>query len=102
MCKLFFNNRILLFVLSAALFACSEDSTTIDNGDDGNDNNIDETYAAPDYADDYSAISSWDNRASWNLANVHDPSVAYDNGYYYMYTTDASYVMRMKHHRGII
>lgn len=48
-------------------------------------------FTIPSYADDYSAISSWANRSSWNLANVHDPSVAYYNGYYYMYGTDASY-----------
>jgi arabinan endo-1,5-alpha-L-arabinosidase len=32
-----------------------------------------------------------DKPNKWNLANVHDPSVAYYNGYYYMYGTDASY-----------
>ena len=48
-------------------------------------------FSIPAYADDYSSISSWSNRNSWNLANVHDPSVAYYNGYYYMYGTDASY-----------
>ncbi len=41
--------------------------------------------------DDYRSISSWANKDSWNLANCHDPSVAYYNGYYYMYGTDASY-----------
>nr|WP_321452892.1 glycoside hydrolase family 43 protein [uncultured Carboxylicivirga sp.] len=51
----------------------------------------DPDYVIPDYADDYSAISSWEYRGQWNLANVHDPSVAYYNGYYYMYLTDASY-----------
>lgn len=49
------------------------------------------TFTIPTYADDYSSISSWANRDKWNLANVHDPSVAYYNGYYYMYGTDASY-----------
>ena len=48
-------------------------------------------FTIPTYADDYSAISSWTNLNKWNLANVHDPSVAYYNGYYYMYGTDASY-----------
>lgn len=48
-------------------------------------------FTMPTYADDYSAIASWSNRSKWNLANVHDPSVAYYNGYYYMYGTDASY-----------
>ena len=45
----------------------------------------------PTYEDDYSAIANWDFRASWNLANVHDPSITYYNGYYYMFGTDASY-----------
>mgnify|MGYP002624391578 CR=1 FL=1 len=48
-------------------------------------------FVAPSYADDYSAIASWANHDKWNLANTHDPSVAYFNGFYYMYGTDASY-----------
>lgn len=49
-------------------------------------------YRGPQYADDYGSISGWDQRAQWNLANVHDPSVVKaDDGYYYMYQTDASY-----------
>lgn len=49
-------------------------------------------YEAPDYADDYSGISGWEMRSRWNLANVHDPSVMLaEDGYYYMYQTDASY-----------
>lgn len=45
----------------------------------------------PDYEDDYSPIAGWSNKDKWNLANVHDPSIAYYDGYYYMYCTDASY-----------
>ena len=45
----------------------------------------------PDYEDDYSAIAGWGDHNKWNLANVHDPSIAYYDGYYYMYCTDASY-----------
>lgn len=48
-------------------------------------------FTIPTYDDDYSSIASWSNRNEWNLANVHDPSVAFYNGYYYMYCTDASY-----------
>lgn len=49
-------------------------------------------YVAPDYEDDYTSIAGWDKRNEWNLANVHDPSVVLaDDGYYYMYQTDASY-----------
>lgn len=51
----------------------------------------DSSFTIPTYPDDYSAIASWSDRNEWNLANVHDPSVAYYNGYYYMYGTDASY-----------
>ena len=50
------------------------------------------TYEAPTYIDDYTSMSSWDMRNKWNLANVHDPTVMKaDDGYYYMYQTDASY-----------
>ncbi|MCH3970171.1 MAG: arabinan endo-1,5-alpha-L-arabinosidase [Prevotella sp.] len=49
-------------------------------------------YVCPSYQDDYTSIASWDDRASWNLANVHDPTVMRaSDGYYYMYQTDASY-----------
>ena len=45
----------------------------------------------PTYSDDYRSISGWADKDKWNLANVHDPSIAYFNGYYYMFNTDASY-----------
>lgn len=49
-------------------------------------------YKAPNYNDDYRNNSGWDKRSSWNLANVHDPTVMRaDDGYYYMYQTDASF-----------
>ena len=49
-------------------------------------------YEAPTYVDDYTSFSAWSNRYDWNLANVHDPTVMKaDDGYYYMYQTDASY-----------
>lgn len=51
-----------------------------------------DTWTAPTYVDDYRDISSWAQRSQWNLANVHDPSVMLaDDGYYYMYQTDASF-----------
>ncbi|NDV81439.1 arabinan endo-1,5-alpha-L-arabinosidase [Bacteroides sp. 51] len=51
-----------------------------------------ENYVAPTYEDNYTGIAGWDQRSKWNLANVHDPSVMKaDDGYYYMYQTDASY-----------
>lgn len=49
-------------------------------------------YTPPAYSDYYRSISGWNQRSMWNLANVHDPSVVLaDDGYYYMYTTDASF-----------
>ncbi|MCM1503913.1 MAG: arabinan endo-1,5-alpha-L-arabinosidase [Muribaculum sp.] len=49
-------------------------------------------YVAPDYPDDYRTLADWAKRDQWNLANVHDPSVVKaDDGYYYMYQTDASF-----------
>ena len=51
-----------------------------------------DSWKAPNYADDYRNISTWAQRANWNLANVHDPSVMKaEDGYYYMYCTDAGY-----------
>lgn len=50
------------------------------------------SYEAPTYDDNYTAIAGWENNSKWNLANVHDPSVMLaEDGYYYMYQTDASY-----------
>lgn len=50
------------------------------------------SYEAPTYDDNYTAIAGWENNNKWNLANVHDPSVMLaEDGYYYMYQTDASY-----------
>lgn len=48
-------------------------------------------FSGPSYPDNYVSISDWANRASWNLANVHDPSVEKCGDYYYLYQTDASY-----------
>ena len=51
-----------------------------------------ENYVAPTYADDYRTFSGWNDRAKWNLSNVHDPSVMLaEDGYYYMYCTDAGF-----------
>ncbi len=89
-------------VLAFSVTACSDDtksdeaveneSTATDTSDDDDDAAV-ETYTAPDYADDYASIAGWGDRFKWNLANVHDPTVAYfdGDGYYYMYGTDASY-----------
>lgn len=50
------------------------------------------SYRGPQHPDYYVDLAGWDQRDKWNLANVHDPSVVKaDDGYYYMYQTDASY-----------
>ena len=50
------------------------------------------SYTPPTYSDNYTSIAGWAQRDQWNLANVHDPSVMLaDDGYFYMYQTDASY-----------
>ena len=74
------------------LFSCSDsnkDDREPGKEDNGNGGTTD--YVAPTYADDYSSIADWTSRNKWNLANVHDPSVAKCGDYYYMYSTDASY-----------
>lgn len=49
-------------------------------------------YVAPTYEDNYVNIADWSKREQWNLSNVHDPTVVQaEDGYYYMYQTDASY-----------
>ena len=51
-----------------------------------------ENYVAPTYVDNYVDIAGWEQRDKWNLATVHDPTVVLaEDGYYYMYQTDASY-----------
>ena len=80
---------ILSVSITALLFAGCKDDDIEPNGGDEPGTNTD--FTIPTYADDYSPIASWGNRNQWNLANVHDPSVAYYDGYYYMYGTDASY-----------
>lgn len=49
-------------------------------------------YVAPAYEDNYVNIADWSKRDQWNLSNVHDPTIVLaEDGYYYMYQTDASY-----------
>ena len=87
----------LLFIAAALAVAACEDPSQgtgimtgpgTGGGTGGTDNG---EFVSPDYDDDYSAIAGWNTRSKWNLANVHDPSIAYYDGYYYMYCTDASY-----------
>lgn len=54
------------------------------------DKNYSKSY--PTYADDYRNNAGWNNRTTWQLANVHDPTVMKAaDGYYYMSQTDAGF-----------
>ncbi|MCA1745231.1 MAG: glycoside hydrolase family 43 protein [Bacteroidales bacterium] len=85
------KNLLFFFIGISALMlvGCKDDDIVPKEEEPDTDTNPE--WTIPTYADDYSSIASWANRSKWNLANVHDPSVAYYNGYYYMYGTDASY-----------
>lgn len=46
----------------------------------------------PTYSDNYLNVAGWNQRAQWQLANIHDPSVMKAaDGYFYMSQTDAGY-----------
>lgn len=89
------KNSLLLFVVALFLPACSSsgnDESSVTPVTPVKTDTTTTSYVAPTYKDDYTSIAAWTNRASWNLANVHDPTVMKaDDGYYYMYQTDASY-----------
>ena len=89
-----YSKLIIPAIIGAlAAVACTKDEPTgIKTRDNTGDNTtVQPTGEIPDYADDYRSIASWDQHVKWNLANVHDPSIAYYDGWYYMYGTDASY-----------
>ncbi|MFT3680230.1 MAG: arabinan endo-1,5-alpha-L-arabinosidase [Ferruginibacter sp.] len=84
------------FVLAATVLfaACKKqggDGTTPPPTPPVDTSSIKDTFPGPTYADNYIPISGWASRSAWNLANVHDPTVAKSGDYYYMYQTDASY-----------
>ncbi|WP_315562874.1 arabinan endo-1,5-alpha-L-arabinosidase [Segatella oris] len=87
------NKMLLISFLTALSFAgCSEDDN-IEYVNPGSKVKTDVVITdGQNLDDDYTNIADWSNRFKWNLANVHDPSVVLaDDGYYYMYQTDASY-----------
>lgn len=79
------RSKYLLFLfigfLSQLLAGCSKEDV-IEPEEEKPDPGNETGWTIPTYSDDYSAIASWSKRSQWNLANVHDPSVAYYNGYY--------------------
>ncbi|WP_300726547.1 arabinan endo-1,5-alpha-L-arabinosidase [uncultured Bacteroides sp.] len=81
---------IRAYVYGNSRYNYSEMITAVPGGNGSGDPLAD--YVAPNYPDDYTGFADWNSRGKWNLANVHDPSVVLaEDGYYYMYQTDASY-----------
>lgn len=88
------TSYIGFFLFALAVVSCSKDDPANEDKDPPvviEPPVVTTPFPGPTYADNYSAVSSWNSRAQWNLANVHDPSVEKCGEYYYMYQTDASY-----------
>lgn len=88
----------IMFLTVGLLIGCGDNSTGTDGDGEEEEQEEQEEYEGyfedfdgPTYTDDYTGRASWDQRSSWNLANVHDPTVVKDGEYYYMYQTNASY-----------
>ena len=80
----------LVFICSLFLLSCG-DKDVPPLPPDETDGQLDD-FVPPSYNDNYTIFADWSQRSLWNLANVHDPTVMLaDDGYYYMYQTDASY-----------
>jgi beta-xylosidase len=79
------------FFLILLLFPCCKE-TEEEEIENPVEDELLKTWKAPEYLDYYVALADWSYRGRWTLANVHDPTVMKaDDGYYYMYQTDASY-----------
>jgi arabinan endo-1,5-alpha-L-arabinosidase len=88
------GSRFLALAAACVLFVgCSKDDVAPADpvGTDDDNPPVGETFNGPTYADNYTTLGGWENRALWNLANVHDPTIVKDGAYFYMYQTDASY-----------
>ena len=89
-----FLKRSLMILIIIGAFSCSDDDTSftgIPEGEEEEEEIEESDFDGPTYSDDYISMASWAERSSWNLANVHDPSITKDGEYFYMYQTDASY-----------
>ena len=90
-------HKYIIYLFAIALFAVACDSDSgIDPEPEPEPEQKEspprnEDFVGPSYSDNYTTISSWAERDQWNLANVHDPTIAKSGDYYYMYQTDASY-----------
>lgn len=84
-----------LFTFSAFIIITGFVSVSCDRDDDIEDEDDpgqEETFNFNQFPDHYGHIASWDARSRWGFYNVHDPAIILaDDGYYYAYSTDASY-----------
>ncbi|MFH5831596.1 arabinan endo-1,5-alpha-L-arabinosidase [Halalkalibaculum sp. DA384] len=90
------KSTLILFLALGLCPGCGDISTGTGNDNEAGEREeeyegIIEDFEGPAYPDDYTSVSSWDDRSKWNLANVHDPTVIKDGDYFYMYQTNASY-----------
>lgn len=88
-----FKILLLIGILFFSITSCEEDEKIEPTPDEEEEEQIieEDDFDGPEYPDDYTSIAAWSQRDSWNLANVHDPTITKDGDYYYMYQTDASY-----------
>lgn len=87
------NPVILLLFSLGLLYGCSNTTSTESENEEEEQvyEGLIPGFSGPTYSDNYTSIASWSSRSSWNLANVHDPTVVKDGDYFYMYQTNASY-----------
>ncbi|MFZ5941092.1 MAG: arabinan endo-1,5-alpha-L-arabinosidase [Bacteroidota bacterium] len=83
---------IYTFLLLLFLTSCQNRSKVVNDGTD------------PEIPDDYSSITGIENYRKWGTYNVHDPScIKADDGFYYLYSTDAIWFKRgVSHHSDTI
>jgi|SRR6056300_69736 arabinan endo-1,5-alpha-L-arabinosidase len=88
-------SRLLLVFFVGLVFSCTKDEADDKTEEEKNlptaSTPINITHIGPTYSDNYTTIADWSKRDQWELANVHDPSVAKEGEYFYMVQTDASY-----------
>lgn len=78
----------LIFVAFMGVSCKDEEEDENGNGDGGEE----VTFNFDRFPDHYGHISSWETRSRWGFYNVHDPAILRDDdGYYYAYSTDASF-----------
>lgn len=78
-----------VFLIGLVSISCDRDDPE-DDEDPGTGQ--EESFNFNQYPDHYGHIASWSTRSRWGFYNVHDPAILLaDDGYYYCYSTDASY-----------